>query len=86
MCIRDSLSPPARAWRAATILREHRGDGHVAAAVTLGLTGLDATVSHVAAGAMPRTLMQTNRGWSETEWDRSEARLLAFLLYTSRCV
>lgn len=65
----------ARLWLAATVLREHRGDGHVAAAVTLGLTGLEATVTHAAAGATGRRLMQRTRGWTDEEWDSAEAGL-----------
>ncbi|MEO6087249.1 MAG: hypothetical protein ABIQ18_29470, partial [Umezawaea sp.] len=31
--------PRHRLWQATTVLREHRGDGHVAALLTAGLTG-----------------------------------------------
>jgi hypothetical protein len=64
-------------WLAATVLREHRGDGHVLAAVALGLRGLDATASHVATGAVTRAVMQRHRGWSDDEWDASMRRLQA---------
>jgi hypothetical protein len=41
-----ALDPPeepvARLWHAATLLREHRGDGHIAALVTEGIGGLEA--------------------------------------------
>jgi hypothetical protein len=33
-----------RLWHACTLLREHRGDGHIAACVTAGLTGLEANL------------------------------------------
>ena len=36
--------PVARLWHAATLLREHRGDGHVAALVTEGIGGTEAHV------------------------------------------
>jgi hypothetical protein len=36
--------PVARLWHAATLLREHRGDGHIAALVTHGIGGIE---SHV---------------------------------------
>jgi hypothetical protein len=65
------------AWLAATILREHRGDGHVLAAVGAGLRGLDATVTFVATGAVTRELMQPNRGWSDEDWQQSVRRLQA---------
>ncbi len=69
--------PVAAAWLAATILREHRGDGHVLAAVCVGLAGLDATVTHVATGAITRELIQPNRGWSDADWAQSVRRLQA---------
>lgn len=65
------------AWLATTILREHRGDGHVLAGVGAGLRGLDATVSFVATGAISRELIQPSRGWSDEDWERSVGRLQA---------
>ncbi len=41
--------PVARLWHAATLLREHRGDGHVAALVTAGIGGTEAHVLHALA-------------------------------------
>ena len=38
--------PVARLSHAATLLREHRGDGHVAALVTEGIGGTEAHVLH----------------------------------------
>jgi len=38
--------PVARLWHAATLLREHRGDGHVAALVAEGIGGTEAHVLH----------------------------------------
>ena len=64
-------------WLGATALREHRGDGHVVAAVAAGLRGLDAIVTHAATGAVTRDLMQRNRGWTDDEWEESERRLQA---------
>ncbi len=67
----------AAAWLATTILREYRGDGHVIAAVGAGLTGLDATVTFVASGAIAREDIQSHRGWNDHEWDVSASRLRA---------
>jgi hypothetical protein len=36
--------PLARLWHAATVLREHRGDGHIAALVAAGVGGCEALV------------------------------------------
>jgi hypothetical protein len=38
--------PVARLWHAATLLREHRGDGHIAALVTEGIGRTEAHVLH----------------------------------------
>jgi Helix-turn-helix family len=65
------------AWLAATILREHRGDGHVLAAVGFGLRGIDATVTFVATGAVTREIIQPARGWSDDDWTQSVRRLQA---------
>jgi hypothetical protein len=62
-------------WQAATVLREHRGDGHVAALVIEGLDGCQAHVSLAAAGAVPRTVLQPNRGWTDQEWDEAKRTL-----------
>jgi len=67
--------PFAATWVAASILREHRGDGHVLAAVAHGLSGLDNTVSFVASGAVARDRIQPHRGWTDEQWDASVARL-----------
>ncbi len=45
--------PMLALWQATTILREHRGDGHVAALVDAGLDGLEAHISFVGTGAVP---------------------------------
>jgi hypothetical protein len=69
--------PAQSAWLAATVLREHRGDGHVLAGVANGLRGLDATLTLVATGAIPRALVQPTRGWSDDDWEQSVRRLQA---------
>jgi len=45
--------PMARLWHAATLLREYRGDGHVAALVTAGIGGTEAHVLHALSEGMP---------------------------------
>ena len=66
-----------RLWWAATVLREHRGDGHVIAATSAGLTGLETTLTHVASGLVSRSLLQDNRGWTDEEWQHARERLVA---------
>nr|BFE61817.1 hypothetical protein GCM10020063_063430 [Dactylosporangium thailandense] len=45
--------PFARLWHAATLLREHRGDGHIAALVAAGIGGTEAHVLHALSEGMP---------------------------------
>ena len=45
--------PVARLWHAATLLREHRGDGHNAALVAEGIGGTQAHVLHALSEGMP---------------------------------
>jgi hypothetical protein len=45
--------PLARLWHGANLLREHRGDGHVAALLTTGIAGTEAHVLHALAEGMP---------------------------------
>ena len=45
--------PVARLWHAATLLREHRGDGHIAALVTESIGGTEAHVLHALWEGMP---------------------------------
>lgn len=56
-------------WHAQTLLREYRGDAHVAALLTAGLSGLEALVTHAASGAVPAESLRTSRAWSEDEWN-----------------
>ena len=45
--------PMARLWHGANLLREHRGDGHVAALLTEGIGGTEAHVLHALSEDMP---------------------------------
>ncbi|MFQ6327047.1 SCO6745 family protein [Nocardia sp. CWNU-33] len=72
-----SEDPVAALWQLTTSLREHRGDGHVAALVAHGLTGAQALVIQVAAGKVPASVMRSARGWSEQEWSDNADELRA---------
>jgi hypothetical protein len=45
--------PVARLWHGTNLLREHRGDGHIAALVTHGIGGTEAHVLHALSEGMP---------------------------------
>ena len=63
-------------WHAATLLREHRGDGHLAALMSAELDGLEALVTHTATGrGMTPPWVFTTRGWTRQEWDAAVERL-----------
>lgn len=66
--------PHERLWQATATLREHRGDGHVAALVVAGLAGLPMLVLR---GALDigRDQLQPARGWADDEWDTAAASL-----------
>ena len=55
-------------WHAQSLLREFRGDGHIAALVAAGLNGLEAAITHVATGDVPGAVMLATRDWPEDEW------------------
>jgi hypothetical protein len=55
-------------WHAQSILREFRGDGHVALLVVQGLSGVEALVTHAATGDVPARVLQATRGWSDEAW------------------
>jgi hypothetical protein len=56
-------------WHAQSILREYRGDGHIAQLVVRGLSGTEALVTHAAAGDVPAHLLRSTRGWPREAWD-----------------
>ncbi|MFF7448885.1 MULTISPECIES: hypothetical protein [unclassified Streptomyces] len=63
-------------FHATTLLREHRGDGHLAALTAAELDGLEAMVTHTATGrGMTPKWVLTTRGWTQDEWDAATGRL-----------
>ncbi|NJC73607.1 hypothetical protein HC031_28345 [Planosporangium thailandense] len=66
--------PLTRLWQAATTLREHRGDGHVAALVAAGVGPCEVLVWR-SAYDMSREVLQPIRGWTDAEWDDAARRL-----------
>jgi hypothetical protein len=62
-------------WHAQNLLREFRGDGHIAAMTVEGVTGLQALILHAATGEVPATTLRSSRRWSATEWAEGEEQL-----------
>lgn len=70
-------APHLALWHAATMLREYRGAGHLAALAGAGLDPVEALVSHAAGregSALSRRLLRT-RGWSAEELEEGARRL-----------
>jgi hypothetical protein len=69
--------PHLMLWHAVTLLREHRGDAHLHALVSAGLSGIDALVTHVATGkGFTVGFAQKSRGWSPEQWSDASAGLV----------
>jgi Helix-turn-helix family len=63
-------------WQAATVLREHRGDGHFAALAAADIDGCEAVVLRCGLD-LRREDMQPVRGWTDEAWDGALSRLAA---------
>ena len=64
----------ARLWQAATLLREHRGDGHFAALAAADIDGCEAVALRCCMD-LRRDDLQPVRGWTDEQWDNALARL-----------
>jgi hypothetical protein len=67
--------PVAALWQAATTLREHRGDGHVALLTAAGLDGCEVHVLFAACEGVDPQLYEQSRGWSADDWAAAVERL-----------
>ena len=68
--------PLLQVWHGATLLREHRGDGHIAALLTAGLSGLEALITYTLTGrGFSEAGAKATRGWSDEEWTACCGRL-----------
>ncbi len=64
----------ARLWQAATVLREHRGDGHFAALAAADIDGCEAVALRCCLD-LRREDLQPVRGWTDEAWDGALRRL-----------
>lgn len=67
--------PHLRLWHAQTLLREFRGDAHVALLTGEGLDGCEALVVHAATGEVPAAVLLASRAWPDADWMAAEERL-----------
>jgi len=68
-----------RLWHATTLLREYRGDGHIAALVSEGLGPCEALVSHALDEDAPvgAAVLRSSRAWSDADWSAAAERMRA---------
>lgn len=65
----DWPDPPHQAlWHAHYLLREFRGDGHIAVLLSEGLTGIEAFILNVARSPVLAAIRES-RAWTVEEWD-----------------
>jgi hypothetical protein len=64
--------PHLELWHACTILREARGDGHVAALVAAGVGPCQALALYAREHSLDPAYMRTARGWTVEEWEAVE--------------
>jgi hypothetical protein len=62
-------------WHGQTLLREFRGDGHIAALLTEEVGPVEALVVHAATGEPPVDVLRLTRSWSDTDWDAAVDRV-----------
>ncbi len=71
----EPADPISRLWHFATLLREHRGDGHTATLVSFGITGRQSHLLQSLAIGMPKSVYVTARDFSDSEWEDMLAEL-----------
>lgn len=65
----------ARLWQRVTILREWRGDVHVAALTAAPVDAVEALILHAATDQVPRDALVTTRRWPDDVWAAGVSRL-----------
>ena len=71
-------TPFAALWQALAVLREHRGDGHVALLTAAGVGPVDALALYASwQGMVSRRFLQRTRLWDDQAWAAAQQRLRA---------
>jgi hypothetical protein len=63
-------------WQGCTLLREHRGDGHVAVLQNAGVDPCESHALRIAVAGIDRSTIAPNRGWDDSDWSSAHARLV----------
>lgn len=67
--------PWSRLWQRLTVIREWRGDAHVAVLSAAPVTAVEALVLHAATGQVPKKALVMTRQWSEDAWQAAVDKL-----------
>lgn len=71
-----SDDPHLVVFHASTMVREYRGDTHMALLVVSGLDGIEANVLAGAGESYDRDWVRESRGWSDPDWEGAVERLV----------
>lgn len=70
--------PHVALWHAVSLLREYRGDGHLIALQSAGLSGLHALILQITSGeGLSEQFAKASRGWSDAQWGDAQDVLRA---------
>jgi hypothetical protein len=71
-----SDNPRIALWQATSILREHRGDGHIAVLVARGIGPVEAHLLKSGSGESDEQTLKTHRGFPDDEWAAARAGMV----------
>jgi Helix-turn-helix family len=74
-CVPMPADKLAQLWQLVAIIREWRGDNHIALLVTADLDGAECLVMDVVVSKGASSFLKKTRGWSDEEWNEAIARL-----------
>lgn len=67
--------PWERLWQRVTVIREWRGDVHIAALVAASVGPVEALLLHAATGIVPLAVLKATRQWADDDYGAGVARL-----------
>jgi hypothetical protein len=71
-----SDNPRVALWQATAVLREHRGDGHIAVLVARGIGPVEAHLLKSGSGESDEATLKLHRGFPDDEWAAARARMV----------
>lgn len=77
LAVPEPDDPLVRLWQRITVLREWRGDAHVAALTAAPVTAVEALALHAATEQVPKAALVTTRQWPEEAWQKGVDSLVA---------